>query len=101
MDLGLAAPLGGETLDGDAGPPPPLYILGVLGLPWTRVSLSLVQPYPSPSSSLVVLGEALLESRAPPPPPRRRAAAGRSLPQPLLLPLLDQGVGDVTGVYVC
>ena len=49
----------------------------------------LAQPYPSPSSSLVVLGEALLESRAPPPPPHHRVAAGWSLPQPLLLPLLD------------
>ena len=35
---------------------------------------------------LVVLGEALLEYRAPPPPPRLRAAAGQSLPQPLPLP---------------
>ena len=33
--LGLAAPLGGGTLDGGAAPPPPLYIVGVLGLPWT------------------------------------------------------------------
>ena len=73
-----------------------------MGLPNTRDLLSLLaQLYLSPSSSLVVLGEALLESRAPPPPPRRRAAAGWSLPQPLLLPLLDQGVGDVTGLYVC
>ena len=63
--------------------------------------LSLAQPYPSPSSSLAVLGEALLEYRAPPPPPRRRAAVGRSLPQPLPLSLLDQGVGDVTGLHVC
>ena len=63
--------------------------------------LSLAQPYLSPSSSLAVLGEALLEYHSPPPPPRRRAAAGRSLPQPLLLPLLDQGVGDVTGLHVC
>ena len=73
-----------------------------MGLPNTRDLLSLLaQPYPSPSSSPVVLGEALLESRAPPPPPRRRAAAGWSLPEPLFLPLLDQGVGDVTGLYVC
>ena len=89
------------TLGGGAAPPLPLYILEQRGSP-TRDSISLLaQPYPSPSSSLVVLGEALLESRAPPPPPRRRAAAGRILPQPLLLPLLDQGVGDVTGLYVC
>ena len=68
----------------------------------THDSISLLaQPYPSPCSSLVVLGEALLESRTPPPSPRHRAAAGWSLPQPLLLPLLDQGVGDVTGLYMC
>ena len=28
-------------------------------------------------------------------------AGGWSLPQPLPLSLLDQGVGDVTGLYVC
>ena len=61
----------------------------------------LAQPYLSSSSSLVVLGEALLEFRAPPPPPRHRAAAGRSLPQPLPLSLMDQGMGDVTGLHVC
>ena len=55
----------------------------------------------SPSSSPVVLGEALQDCHAPPSPPRRRAAAGRSLPQPLPLTLLDQGMGDVTGLYVC
>ena len=38
---------------------------------------------------------------APPSPPCRYAAAGWSLPQPLPLSLLDQGVGDVTGLYVC
>ena len=42
-----------------------------------------------------MLGEALLESRAPPPPPRRRAAVGWSLPPPLPLSLLDQEGGDV------
>ena len=88
-----AAPLG-ETL-GRLPLPFPLYIVEVLGLHNTRVSLSpKAQPYLSPSSSLVVLGEALLEYCAPPPPPRRRAAAGRSLPQPLPLSLLDQGTGD-------
>ena len=61
----------------------------------------LAQPYPSPSSSPAVLGEALQDCHAPPSPPRRRAAAGRSLPQPLPLSLLDQGVGDVTGLHVC
>ena len=73
-----------------------------MGLPNTCDLLSLLaQPYLSPSLSLVVLGKALLEFRAPPPPPHHRAAAGWSLAQPLLLPLLDQGVGDVTGLYVC
>ena len=85
-----------------AQPLPSPYIYLRFGLPKTHEILSLLaQPCLSSSSSLVVLGEALLESRAPPPPPRRRAATGWSLPQPLLLPLLDQGVGDVTGLYVC
>ena len=63
----------------------------------------LVQPSPSPKSfsSPVVLGEALQDCHAPPPPPCRCAAAGWSLPQPLPLSLLDQGVGDVTGLHVC
>ena len=62
----------------------------------------LVQPSPSPkSSSPAVLGEALQDCHAPPSPPRRRAAAGWSLPQPFPLSLLDQGVGDVTGLHVC
>ena len=100
-DLGLAATPRGGNLGGGAAPPPPLYIVGVWGcLRDENISL-IAQPYPSPSSSLAVLGEALLEYHAPPPPPHRRAAAGWSLPQRLLLPLLDQGVGDVTGLYVC
>ena len=62
----------------------------------------LAQPYLSSySSSPMVLGEALLDCHAPPPPPRRRATAERSLPQHLPLSLLDQGMGDVTGLYVC
>ena len=70
-------------------------------MPKTHEFLSfLAQPYPSPSSSLAVLGEALLEYHAPPPPPRRCAAAGRSLPQTLPLSLLDQGMGDVMAVRV-
>ena len=78
-----------------AQPLPSPYIYLRFWLPNTHEFLSqLAQPYPSPSSSLAVLGEALLEYRAPP-PPRRRAAAGWSLPQPLLLPLLDQEGGDV------
>ena len=85
--------LGGQ----ETSPSTPIYSGEAHG----SYTLPLAQPFPSPSSSLVVLGEALLESRAPPPPPRRRAAAGRSLSQPLLLLLLDQGVGDVTGLHVC
>ena len=85
-----------------AQPLPFPYIYLRFGLPNTHDFLSfLAQPYPSPSSSLAVLGEALLEYHAPPPPPpRHRAAAGWSLPQPLPLTLLDQGVGDVTGLHV-
>ena len=80
--------------------PPPLYIVGRRMGAQDEV---LAQPSPSPkySSSLAVLGEALQDCHAPPPPPRRRAAAGWSLPQPLPLSLLDQGMGDVTGLYVC
>ena len=87
-------------LEGKKPAPPPLYIVGRrMG----AIDEVLAQPFPSPKSSFspAVLGEALLEYHAPPPPPRRCAAAGWSLPQPLLLPLLDLGVGDVTGLYVC
>ena len=85
-----------------AQPLPSPYIYLRFGLHNTHEFLSfLAQPYPSPSSSLAVLGEALLEYHAPPPPPRRCAAAGWSLPQPLPVPLLDQGTGDVTGLHVC
>ena len=100
-DLGAAATPREGTLGGGAAPPLPLYIVEVWAAQYTRVSLLLAQPYPSPSSSLAVLGEALLEYHAPPPPPRRCAAAGWSLPQPLPLTLLDQGMGDVTGLYMC
>ena len=90
------------TLEGAQPPPSPLYIIEDFGAANKRsFHLSLVQPYLSFSSSLVVLGEALVEYHAPPSPPRRCAAAGRSLPQPLPLSLLDQGMGDVTGLYVC
>ena len=82
-DLGLAATPRGGNLGGGAAPPFPLYIVGVWGC-HTHENISLLaQPYPSPSSSLAVLGEALLECHAPLPPPRRRAAARWSLPQPL------------------
>ena len=85
-----------------AQPLPSPYIYLRFGLPNTHEFLSfLAQPYPSPSSSLAVLGKALLEYNAPPPPPRRCATAGWSLRQPLPLSLLDQGMGDVTGLYVC
>ena len=93
-------PLGWETLKG-AQPPFSLYILEVLGLPTDENFSLLVQPYLSPySSSPAVLGEALQDCHTPLSPPRRCAAAGWSLPQPLPLSLLDQGVGDVTGLYV-
>ena len=87
-------------LEGKKPAPPPLYIVG------RRMGAQhevLAQPSASPkySSSLAVLGEALQDCHAPPPPPRRCASAGWSLPQPLPLALLDQGVGDVTGLYVC
>ena len=101
MGSGAAAPLGVGTLEGAQPLPFPYIYLRYWRLQDTRDLSLLARPYLSSSSSLVVLGEALLESRAPPPPPRCRAAAGWSLPQPLLLPLLDQGVGDVIGLYVC
>ena len=101
MDLGLAATPRGGNLDGGAAPPLPLYILEVLGCHRHDSISFLAQPYPSPSSSLLVLGEALLDCHAPPSPPCRCAAAGQSIPQPLPLSLLDQGMGDVNGLYVC
>ena len=67
---------------------------------FTKV-LAWPSPSPKSSSSPAVLGEALQDCHAPPSPPRRRAAAGRSLPQPLPLSLLDEGTGDVTGLHVC
>ena len=54
------------TLEGAQPPPLPLYILEVLGCQRHENISFLVQPYPSSSLSLVVLGEALLEYRAPP-----------------------------------
>ena len=81
-------------LEGKIPAPPPLHIVG-------RRMGAIDEVLAQPSSSPVVLGEALLDCHAPPSPPRRCAAAGWSLPQPLPLSLLDQGVGDVTGLYVC
>ena len=101
MGYGAAEPLGVGTLEGAQPPPLPYIYLRYGGCPRHESLSPKVQPYLSPSSSLVVLGEALLEYHAPPSPPCRRAAAGWSLSQPLLLPLLDQGVGDVTGLHVC
>ena len=99
---GCRHPWGGNPRWGPAPPPSPIYTGGIWGCQThENVSLS-AQPYPSPSSSSpAVLGEALRDCHAPPSPPRRRAAAGWSLPQPLPLSLLDQGVGDVTGLHVC
>ena len=100
--FGAAAPLGVGTLEGAHPPPAPLYILRHGAAHNTRFDLCLlVQPSLSFSSYPVVLGEALQDSHAPPSSPRRCAAAGWSLPQPLPLSLLDQGMGDVTGLYVC
>ena len=45
--FGAAAPLGVGTLKGAQPPPSPLYILEVLGMPYTRVSTS---PWRSPTS---------------------------------------------------
>ena len=100
MGFRAAAPLEVGTLGGGAALPLPLYIVEAKGQPNTEV---LAQPSPSPksSSSPAVLGEALQDCHAPPPPPRCCAATGWSLLQPLPLSLLDQGVGDVTGLHVC
>ena len=81
--------------------PCPYIYLRYWGLQTHEFFLFLAQPYLSPSSSPTVLGEALLESHAPPSPPRRCATAGWSLPQPLPLSLLDQGVGDIVELYMC
>ena len=101
-DLGAAATPGEGTLEGAQPSPSPIYIGGFWSSP-THENFSLLgQPCLSSSfSSPVVLGEALLDCHAPPSPPHRCAAVGWSLPQPLPLSLLDQGVGDVTGLYVC
>src|SRR3954465_870321 len=102
MGSRMAATPRGENPKGGAAPPLPLYIVEVWAAHNTRVPLLLMaQPCISPSSSLAVLGEALQDCHAPPTPPRRFAAAGRSLPHPLPLSLLDQGMGDVPGLYVC
>ena len=95
---GLAAAPRGGNLGGGAAPSPPIYSGEAHGS-YTRSSgTTYLSSY---SSSPMVLGEALLDCHAPPPPPRRCAAAGWSLPQPLPLSLLDQGVGDLIGLYVC
>ena len=97
----LAAAPSSDWISGGRRPSPlPLYICGGWEVSRTQV---LAQPSPSSvsSSSPAVLGEALQDCHAPPSPPRHCAAAGWSLPQPLPLSLLDQGVGDVTGLYVC
>ena len=98
---GCRHPWGGNPRWGAAPPPSPIYTGGIWGCQTRENTSLLAQPFPSPFSSPTVLGEALQDCHAPPSPPCRRAAAGRSLPQPLPLSLLDQGVGDVTGLYVC
>ena len=65
--------------------PFPYIYLRYGGCPTHDLLSLLAQPYLPPSSSLVVLGEALLEFRAPPPPPRRRASAGVVFPNLSLL----------------
>ena len=86
-------------LEGKKPAPSPLYIVGRHMGATDEV---LAQPSPSHKySSPAVLGEALQDCHAPPSPPRRCAAAGWSLPQPLPLSLLDQGVGDIVELYVC
>ena len=83
--------------------PPPLllYIVGVLGLPKTRVSLSLsAQPYLSTSSFSVVLGEALLETMLL--HHHHAVVLLLELSSPTSpSSLLDQGAGDVIGLHVC
>ena len=81
--------------------PFPYIYLRYWGCKTHKIISLLAQPYLSFSSSPAVLGEALKDCHAPPSPPRRCAAAGWSLPQPLPLSLLDQGMGDVVGLYVC
>ena len=100
--IGAAATPREGTLGGGSALPLPLYIVEAKGQPRrTKLIFLLAQPYPSSSSSPAVLGEALLDYHAPPSPPCCCAAAGRILPQPLPLSLLDQGMGDVTGLHVC
>ena len=102
----LSPPLGrtpwGGNPRGGAAPPSPLYIVEVWAAQDTRERLSFGAALPL---SLLLLSRGAWRSRAGLPrssiTTRRRAAAGWSLPQPLLLPLLDQGVGDVTGLHVC
>ena len=100
MGLGAAATPREETLDGGAAPPLPLYIVGVLGLLDTRESLPLGAALPL---SLLVSCSAW---RSPAGVPRSSTTTTPSCccwmesSQPLPLSLLDQGVGDVTGLHV-
>ena len=64
----------------------------------TRFNLLLAQPYPSPSSSLVVLGEALPENHE---LHHHHAVVLSEFSLNFSSPLLDQEGGDVPGLYVC
>src|SRR6187399_1196412 len=93
--LGVGNPKGGRS------PPFPLYICEVLGLLDTRERLPLGAALPL---SLLVSCSAW---RSPAGVPRSSTTTTPSCccwmesSQPLPLSLLDQGVGDVTGLHVC
>ena len=101
MGFGAAATPREGTLDGGAAPPLPLYILEVLGAANTRVNPLPGAALPLSSSSLAVLGEALLEYHAPHYHHAVMLLLDGVFLKPLPLSLLDQGMGDVTGLYVC
>ena len=97
MGIGAAATPRVETLGGGASLPLSLYIVEAKGQPTHEVLPLLAQPYFSPSSSLVVLGEALPRSPLLPPPRRRAAGSASTSPSPLL----DQEGGDIFPNRTC